>query len=393
MRLVLAAFTFGAITLTMVGTARAEALKCAMVMQERTAAEDALRAHLAALTARLQGVKNDVFALGKGRHLTVQSIQPATKNDPVLLMMPGVNRGLLATDPTVAMLAAQGFGVVVFHMSPQPLSVATLAKGERPAFRDQNLTLRDLAAEVEFLAARTKIQMGVENVIPVSLSYTGAVSPYLKGFPLVFETVPMTSAAATNPQLERYRQLLKSGELFNPIFGPGITRSMLDSAYKQQWTKQVEAMTEQFKLPAERRDDMIEGYTVLSRATEGFTWKDVKLPVETRRVFMLAGNESAPLLRHQLETFIGLLKTQQNAVAILILESGHVLPSEQPVAYSSALKMVTAGQLPFESGLVVIKPSTKEIQTFTGDAAHQMINKILAQIPKNSEENAQLTGP
>jgi hypothetical protein len=54
--------------------------------------------------------------------------------------------------------------------------------------------------------------------------------------------------------------------------------------------------------------------------------------------------------------------------------------------------MVTSGSLPITSGIVVIKPSTNEIQTFTGDAAHQMIKKMLDQIPKNSEENAQLTG-
>ncbi|MBX2994572.1 MAG: hypothetical protein KF681_07115 [Bdellovibrionaceae bacterium] len=380
MRLLITAFVF----MSLAAPAWADAVvapKCAQILIQNPAAE-ALLKQVAALKSRLDAVKNEVVRLGTGRQLTVQSIKPATASDPVLLLMPGVNRALLASDPTVTMLAAQGYGVMIFNLSPQPLSVATLAKNERPAFRDHKFELQDLANEVQALAERAKKDMGTDNVIPVSLSYTGAVSAHLKGFPLIFETVPMTSSAATNPKLEEYRQLLKSGEFFNPIFGPGITRNMLDTAYRQQWSQQVETMTKQFNLPKERRDDMIEGYTVLSRATEGFAWNLKDLSPGTRRVFLLAGNEAPPLLRHQIDTFEALLKTREDALAFLVLETGHVIPSERPEIYSAALKMVTSGSLPMKSGLVVIQPSTNETKMFPGAQAIEVLNKIREQLGK-----------
>ena len=122
-------------------------------------------------------------------------------------------------------LIKRGFGVATFNFSTQPLSVAQLAEKEEPYFKSHDVSLKDLAEETAAIAGALKKQYGIDNVIPVSLSYSGAVSPFIKGYKLMIETVPMTSAAAENPQLEQYRQMLKAGEVWNPVFGPGITRS------------------------------------------------------------------------------------------------------------------------------------------------------------------------
>jgi pimeloyl-ACP methyl ester carboxylesterase len=288
-------------------------------------------------------------------------------------------------------LAHQGFGGATFNFSTQPFSVSTLNKGESPFFRRKNPKLQDLAAEVEAVANLLR-EKGFANIIPVSLSYSGAVSAHLKGFPLVLETVPMTSTAATNPQLEKFRQTLKAGELFNPIFGPGITRSLLDQAYRKQWTQQTEAITKQFNLPADRKEDMIEGYTSMSRAAEGFDWKDVRLDSKTRRVFVLAGNEAPTLLRNQIQTFQRLMSERNDALMFLVLESGHVVPAEQPIAYASLIRLLVTNKIGISSGVVIVKPSTGEIQATTGADATKTLEKILEQLPKDSDQAADLTG-
>jgi hypothetical protein len=65
-----------------------------------------------------------------------------------------------------------------------------------------------------FLKQQKKIQRG----IPVSLSYSAAVSPFIQSVDLIIEVAPLTSSQAANPVLEKLFVILKNAEVFNPFF-------------------------------------------------------------------------------------------------------------------------------------------------------------------------------
>lgn len=371
--------------------AEAQAPACAQVFGLELDVQALQKLKVEQTQARVKAAETLHLKLGPGKSLFVQYVKPASKDMPTLLLMPGVNRSLLMHEQGAMMLAHQGFGVASFNFSTQPLSVATLKPGERPDFRMHDPTLEDFARETESVARFLERDAKLGRLVPVSLSYTGMVSPYLKGFDLVIETVPMTSMAATNPKLEKYRQTLKAAEFFNPVFGPGITRASLDVAYRQQWTKQVDAISKQFNLPEDRRFDMIDGYTSMSRASEGADWKTLTSVPEGRRVFFLAGNEAPGLLRHQIETFRGLSGQREDALLFLVLESGHVLPSEQPAAYATSLNLLLSGRITMQSGVVVVEPSTGSYKGLTGKDARDFLDQLLEQLPKDSDASPGLT--
>lgn len=287
------------------------------------------------LTHRFTLTENLVLKVAEDRMLSANYL-PAAKGQPTFLLLPGVNRSFTLDEPAVALLGKLGNGVITFDFSTQPLSVVNLDKNTKPFFEKQKVTLEDLAQETDQLISSFR-KRGVENIVPVSLSFSGAVTPYLKGFPLIIETVPMTSSAATNPELAGNIQKLRSLEIFNPIFGPAINRNLLDFGYRQQWSKQVDRIVDLYKLPEDKKRSMIEGYLSMSKAAEGFDWKNLEVPKETRRAFLVAENESPELLRNQLETFLRLSKSNKNVFLFMVKKSGHILPSDQPLAYAILL--------------------------------------------------------
>lgn len=271
---------------------------------------------------------------------------PPMPGQPTFLLMPGVNRGMRLDDEAAVQLIKSGAGVVTFNFSVQPLSIAELPEAERANLK--GITLESLAEETKLLALRIRDQIGgpLSDLIPVSLSYSGAVSPFLRDFSKVIEVVPLTSFSAFNPQLSAYYSSLKAAEFYNPIFGPGITRSSLDAAYRSQWYPQVTALARQFELPAARFEEMVEGYTTLSRAVEGFSWFERPPEKKVNRYFILAENESRSLKADQLATIRELQAQGYSLEVKEISRSGHIIPVDQPKAYVEALLSIARGRIP-----------------------------------------------
>lgn len=316
-----------------------------------------------------------VLKIAKDRPLFAQVVKPSDKSLPTFVLFPGVNRSVFANEQEALSLIKKGFGVVTFNFSTQPPSVAQL-DNETPYFRSHEMSLKDLSDEAQAMLASIKNEYGLDNVIPVSLSFSGSVSPALRGFPLVIETVPMTSAAAANPQLEQYRQMLKASELWNPIFGPGITRASLDAAYRSVWTKEVDSLCEELHLASAHREDMVEGYTAMSRAIEGFSWDNLQLP-NVRRVFILAANENKSLLRHQVETFLKISGQRKDAVLYLMEQTGHVIPAEQPEVYANILEQIWSNKIGIEAGVITVNPETKAYVKMTGLQATLFLKNLI----------------
>lgn len=268
-------------------------------------------------------------------HLHV--LPPSNSTKPTFLLLPGVNRAVVANDPSVVALRELGFGVAIMNFSTQPFSVNLLKEGVTPHFKSKTLKLSDFVSEVEQVILFLRDQKSIQQIIPVSLSFSAAVTPYLQTVKETIEVAPLTSSAATNPQLDQYIRTLKSGEVFNPFFGPSITRSTLDSVYRSEWSSVVDFQIQNFNLNPKHKSNMIEGYISMSRVVELFDWKSIQINPKVQRTFLIASEEAKSLRRNQGQTVLNLLKNKVPTFTYLIQGAGHVIPADQPVAFAKAL--------------------------------------------------------
>ena len=302
-------------------TANAE-LSCeAISNREATATEQ----KLISAKLRLANATSGPIEISAGRNVFIQVVAPETPETPFYLFLPGPNRSLFVSEAQTQNLVLTGAGVGAMNFSTQPHSISSLGKGVRPAFYSHEMKLADFAQEVEVTIANLK-KLGYKNVIPVSLSYSGVLSPMLAVHDLIIETSPMTSMAAARPDLEKPLELQRMTSFWNPFFAPSINRALLDKTYRDNRAGQADTMIGQFQLPADRRQDFIEGYTSMSRAAEGSKWDNFDLSLTkaksgadsraadskampsagSRRVFIVGGKESPVLLKNQLQTFLEL---------------------------------------------------------------------------------------
>ena len=291
---------------------------------------------------RSQSIERNALTVSDGQSFDYEFIAPEFPDRPVLLFLPGSNRGLTLDLGALQLLGAEGFGLASMNFSTQPPSIARLSSGVSPKFMSTRFRLQDLAAEVEFYAEKLRGR-GYKNIVPVALSYSGAVSPFLKSFPFVIETSPMTTTAAAKPELKTFMDLLEFGRLWNPVFGPSINRALLDQAYTKTWTQQVDAIVGALHLPTERKSQMIAGYLAMSRAAEGFSWKKEKVAAsKVQREFIFAGRESPSLMLDQLETFRMFATTHSGGAKLTVIGgAGHLIVQDQPTLFTEALKKAT----------------------------------------------------
>ncbi len=329
------------------------------------------------LNAAFADVENLSLKMAPGRILSFQLVRAQNQKLPTFLFLPGVNRSLLAEDAALETLAQQGYGIATMNFSNQPFSVDKLEKNIIPAFRAKTYKLEDFGVEVSALSDELKKNYGVKTIVPVSISFSSAVSSTISNFPLIIDAVPMTSSAAVNPDLESYRAYLKASEIFNPIFGPGITRSLLDQAYYKKWSDQVDSIVDQFKLNVDKKPDMIEGYTVFSRASEGYVWDLKKTSTQTRRIFLFARNDSSTLLKNQLELFLKVLDSTPNALAFIVNDSGHVLPTDQPESYANILMYLVSSEIKNVSGIFEVQPGNTKPKLYKGADAQKYVKDLI----------------
>lgn len=331
--------------------------------------------------SQAQAAANDAQALqlrlGNGRVVYFEYLKPTKKGATTFLLMPGMNRSLLISEAGPQALAKKGYGIAAMNFSVQPFSVNLLEKNETPFFMKQSPSLQDLALEVDELGKVLKEQYQADTVIPVSLSYSGAVSPFLKSFPVVIDAVPLTSGPAQNAQLEQYRQSLKMGEMWNPIFGPGITRTLLDQAYRKKWADQVTSIAKQFGFSEQRYDQMVEGYTVLSRATEGYEWNVQALAKDVHRVFVFAADEDKGLFAHQVKTFLQIYKQDEKSLLFLVKDSGHLIPGDQPEAFANILEMIEQGKTTTLNGVIEVDPTNRKTRNLRGAEATSYLQDLV----------------
>ena len=340
--------------------------------------------------------------MSRGRNLYVEMVAGESAEAPFYLFLPGSNRSLFLNEsPLAQSLVMTGAGVGAMNFSTQPHSIASLKPGVQPAFYSTDMKLKDFADEVEFAIASLRSR-GYKNIIPISLSYSGAVSPLLKAHDLIIETSPMTSLAAARPDLGEVLEFQKITNFWSPIFGAALNRSVLDKGYRDNWSKQADQMIQQFNLPADRRSDFIEGYLRMSRAAETADWnsfdlaktsaglRDQRSPkpampsAGSRRVFILGGKESPSLMKDQLKTFLALAKADPRTSLIVIEPAGHVVPADQPQLYSWAVEQAVVtpnGPGPFFFMVQVDKEGKASVHLRKGEDAIASLKQSIEDLP------------
>lgn len=285
------------------------------------------------------GADSRVLYPQANRPIFTQFQPPSSPDKPSFLLLPGVNRGWLSTDRLPSALRAKGYGFVTMNFSPQAFSVAQLPEGQKGLFESNTFYLADLAHEVAFVQNfYSKIIPGGQ-LTPVTLSYSGLIS-LLVDSPIVISTAPLTSNAVAYPDFEKYRLWLKQNETFNPLFGPLWTRGLLDQSYRDFWGKRIDAFIQDFGLPKQKRDQMVEGHVTLSRAAEDQAWQIAPQNKNTHWM-VLGGKEKPSLLVHQLQTLREGIALGANFKGAFVPTAGHVIPSEATLVYLSFLKWVT----------------------------------------------------
>lgn len=265
--------------------------------------------------------------------LAMQISPPANRDLPTFLFLPGTDRSLFLDYEAMEDLASDGFGLVAMNFSPHPFSIALGSEvGKAP------VTLETLAKEVEKVVEYLKREHRITKVIPVSGSFSGGTSIYLRNFPLIIEASPLTAMAAYNPRWAAFRSSLQLAETFNPLFGKTVTRNSLDQLYRQLWSSNTDEIIEKFNLPREKRWEILEGYVSLARSAEGFAWENIEACRASQRIFILGENEAPTLLQHQKETAERLTREGYNIQLHVLKDAGHRVWADQPKIYAQILR-------------------------------------------------------
>lgn len=293
-----------------------------------------------ATSTAFAAISESVIEVQKNEKVYVQ-YQISKPTATTLVLLPGVFRGIEQTDKIIALLSQADINFVAIHFSGHPRSVLQYKASEAAIYKGgKGLTSEMLAQEVEAVVAVLKIK----KPLPVSLSYSATVVPHLnpKKFPLVIETAPIGAFGDNDPEGTALR---KQWADWMKLWPPNTLwiNAAKDKAYRDHWTKIANERTQSGSEMAkpENLNRLIEGYMAMARATEDFNVTVQDFKNTPRRIWILAENEEPYRLKLQLQAVALYNKAQGVSVEpVVIPNSGHTIPMEQPEAYAEVLKAI-----------------------------------------------------
>lgn len=306
--------------------------------------------------------------VGPERDLVKFEYQRPQNGKPTFFMLPGSIRGMRSTDKMLELIGQDGFGWVSINYSRHPESLVIRSKEDSgrpmtPRKDDQMYSRGDIIREIEAVRSFVRNQLGVSDIIPVTLSFSGMLSPHFKNEKVMFEMVPMTSTDAAAPEAAAYRQSLEMGRLLNPFFGEAAMRMALDEAYRSVWGQRVREYSDRGEIPRSLIREATEAYVELVRTSEGVDLLKSDNPAQgsVRRVFILAENESPALLRHQLERFEQVRRDDSRTLLVMVKNAGHVVTHEQPQVMAEIFKALHERLKDSRGGILEANPLTGQI--------------------------------
>lgn len=259
-----------------------------------------------------------------------------------LILLPGVFRGLQKEDSIIKLLEDKKINFVAIHFSGHPKSIIQYKPIEKTIFAGgKGLTSEMLAHEVDAVVDQLKI----EKPIPVSLSYSSTVVPFLssKKYSLVIETSPLGMFGEEDPESLQLQKTWAQWLQMWPYWGPIWVESAKNTAYRNHWapiaTQRIAADSEMNA--ADHTNNLTDGYMALARATEDFDLRKENFKTTAPRIWVLAANENSNRFQIQQEAITLSNKTKkQNVVPIIVPDAGHTIPIDQPDAYAQVLETI-----------------------------------------------------
>jgi hypothetical protein len=286
------------------------------------------------------------------------------KKLPVLLLAPGVNRGILNGDALITSLTKKGYGIVAMHFSTLPHSVSSLAPNQRPYFDNNDFGIEDYAFELEAVANWARQEFSRE-VIPVSLSFSGAPSSLLSSFETIIDLAPMTSLRDARPNVGLYLQTLRTANFFNP-FASAVIRSAMDQSYYTVWRPKTDSMIQGYGFERDLYSYILEGYMTSSRALEDFEWSVENTPEKTTRAFFLAENESDSLLSGQTDLLEEYFSKNKSTLCFFIRGADHAISFSHPETTANLIHLIVENKIKKDQGCYDVS-SPKELNFINRD--------------------------
>lgn len=310
---------------------------------QRNFVQKALACKVLLMTALFSSVamaEVKTFQLAPGKILTYElSVNPQATE--TLVLLPGINRGL-QFDTEKAFFsspALKKYNVLAITSSLHPRSINSLKTQEEFYGNSAAASSRDLALEVEKLVTQLK----VAKPIVVSLSFSSSILAQMnpKIFAGFIEMVPMTDPLDGEDATKKFYRDQQDFMMLNPFLAPSI-RYQRDLAYQSFWSNQVDSLLQ--SNPHQygnnpRVDDIKAGYVDLARSSESYRLSRVQM--KSVRHFILAANELEDRMKTQLQ--VAVQENQKNngkASLVVVSDSGHILPSENPAGAAASLDYV-----------------------------------------------------
>lgn len=288
-------------------------------------------------------------SLADNRVAYVEYEAPSNENSlPILLLGPGVNRGVLSFDSLLDVVRARGYGFISLHFSTLPHSVAALGADKTPFFDEEDFEMEDYAKEFEAVAQWARNEFG-RDVVPVTLSYSGAPSSLLKSFKTIVDLAPMISLKDARPTLYYFYSNLRAANIFNP-FGAAVIRASMDQTYYPVWRPKTEEMIKGFGFNEALEDNILEGYMTSSRALEGFEWEVEETPSETTRYLVLAERESSSLLKGQVNILKEFYEEGKSAGCFFVRGAEHAISFSHPTTTALIIDAIVRNSLAPQPG-------------------------------------------
>ena len=285
-----------------------------------------------------------VFALeslkmASGHYLAYETYQGAGPEAATLVLLPGINRALDQRDQVIKQMSKQKkFNFISYHSGLHPESLLLIPRTEAAFFKQQNVTLKDLAREAITLIKKLKIK----NPVFVSLSYSSAISTELSKLmktAFIIEVAPMIRFDESDPQGSQTLSFWKTWLDLFPL-GSAWSDTFMKQAYSQYWSSRVDEMLVDSE-DKSQRGIMIQAYSQLSLAIEGFDYRQQDFSKTAKRYYLFAENEDPDRADLQQQALVeNNQQTGLQATSFVISDSGHVIPTEQPQQYINTLRKI-----------------------------------------------------
>ncbi|MCK6597281.1 MAG: hypothetical protein L6Q37_02870 [Bdellovibrionaceae bacterium] len=264
--------------------------------------------------------------------------------NPVLVLLPGIFRGLTIENSFLKKLTENKINWVSFHFSLQPES-HLLIKNTSVFQLFSQVNLDELRNEPFLLTSALKIN----KPIFVSLSYSSLISSgwSLNKVPWMIEVSPMGRYDEQNPGFSAYGNAWESWMKLIPFWGPVITSSTKELAYFNYWTMMVQGL--RVNHPELNQvvafNQAVKGYMQMSKLAEGFDLRQQDFSQSPKKIYVIGEKEDSYRLQLQKESIILDQKTKGITYIFLMKDAGHIIPMDSPEGYLQVIKTVYNGQL------------------------------------------------